>query len=116
MERKTGKEMAKFTEGLTGGGTILSDWFLAATISELHEYILNVQTGFNDNAYKLAITTLKIRIAENQSKSAANLEKQTDKLVNQTNTLVEFTRKLYLLTFALIAFAVIQIIVMLWHK
>jgi hypothetical protein len=112
MERKTGKEMAKLTEGLTGGGTELYNWFRDASISELLEYVLNVSTTFNPHAYQLARTTLDIRIAEEQSTSAAKLEKQTDRLVNQTNALVGFTRKLYFLTVALIVFAVIQTIVM----
>jgi hypothetical protein len=116
MERKAGKEIARLTEGLTGGGNELYNWFRDASISELHEYILNVSTTFNPHAYQLARTTLDIRVAEEQFRSATKLEKQTDRLVNQTDALVGLTRKLYLLTVALIIFAVIQTIVMLWQK
>ena len=104
--------MAVFTEGVTGGGTELSNWLRDASISELHEYILHVSTTFNQHAYQLARTTLNIRIAEEQSKSAAKLEEQTGRLVDQTDGLVGFTRRLYWLTLALITFAVIQTIVM----
>ena len=116
MERKNAQEMAQLTEGLTGGVTDLYNWFRDASISELHEYILNVSTTFNPHAYELARTTLEIRIAAEQSESAMKLEKQTDRLVNQTDALVGLTRKLYLLTVVLIIVAVVQTIVMLCQK
>ncbi len=116
VKRKTAIEMAHLTEGLTGGGSELYNWFRDASIPELHEYVLNVSTTRNPHAYQIATTTLDIRIAEEQSESATKLEKQTDRLVTQTNALVSLTRKLYLLTVALIIVAVIQTIVMLCQK
>ena len=112
MDHKTAKEMVELTQGLTGGEPQLYLWFQDASISELHEYILNLQTTFNPHAYQLARTTLDIRIAEDQCKSAVKLEEQTNRLVNHTIALVGFTRKVYWLTIALISFAVIQTIIM----
>lgn len=112
MDRKTGKEMAELTQGLTGGGPTLCSWFQDASIAELHEYILALPTTFNPHAYQLARTTLDIRLADQQFQSAAKLEEHTGRLVNQVTALVGLTRTLHWLTIVLIVFAVIQTIVM----